>query len=199
MPSTSSDASWDRSSPASASCPRWESAALTLPLFALAPLAGARSAPTAQVVPTQEVPRRFRPYLALSGALVLAFLAVRRTEDYTGLFPNYTARRDYEATVIATDSRGIKELLINGVGITSLTPITKVMVHLPLSFLAAPPRSVLVICFGMGTSFRSALSWNVPSTVAELVPSVPHLFGFYHPDGPALLVSPLARVEIDDG
>src|SRR6266478_176618 len=51
----------------------------------------------------------------------------------------------------------------------------------------------------MGTSFRSALSWNVPSTVAELVPSVPRLFGFYHPDGPALLVSPLARVEIDDG
>src|SRR5262249_8312201 len=87
----------------------------------------------------------------------------------------------------------------NGVGITSLTPITKVMVHLPLSFLTTPPRSVLVICFGMGTSFRSALSWNVPTTVAELVPSVPGLFGFYHPAGPDLLGSPLAQAAIDDG
>lgn len=177
---------------------RWAIAALTLPLFALAPLAAAR--PAARAGPRGDVPRGFRsPYPALCCALVLALLAVGMTEDYTGRFSRFETRRDYEATVIATDARGHKELLINGVGITSLTPITKVMVHLPLSFLAAPPRSVLVICFGMGTSFRSALSWNVPTTVAELVPSVPGLFGFYHPDGPDLLVSPLARVVIDDG
>lgn len=107
--------------------------------------------------------------------------------------------RDYEATVVATDSRGGKELLVNGVGITALTPITKMMVHLPMAFLARPPQNALVVCFGMGTSFRSALSWGVPTTAVELVPSVPRLVGFYHQDGPDLLVSPLARVVIDDG
>ena len=35
--------------------------------------------------------------------------------------------------------------------------------------------------------------------MVELVPSVPKLFGYFHPDGPALLRSPLARVVIDDG
>jgi spermidine synthase len=57
----------------------------------------------------------------------------------------------------------------------------------------------LIICFGMGTTFRSALSWNIPTTVVELVPSVPKLFTFYHPDGAELLASPLAHVVVDDG
>jgi spermidine synthase len=158
-------------------------ATLSLSLFALAPLA----APFRRLVPP------------LSGAFVLALLVVATTRDYTGLFSRYEVRRDYEATVIATDARGEKELLVNGVGITSLTPITKVMVHLPLAFLDTPPRDVLVICFGMGTSFRSALSWDVPTTAAELVPSVPGLFGFFHADGPDLLKSPRARIVLDDG
>ena len=44
----------------------------------------------------------------------------------------------------------------------------------------------LIICFGMGTTFRSALSWGIPVTVVELVPKVPKLFPYYHPDGRAL-------------
>jgi spermidine synthase len=158
-------------------------ATLSLLLFGLAPLA----VPLRRLVPV------------LCGALVPALVILTATEDDTAVFAHFEVRRDYEATVIATDARGQKELLVNGVGITSLTPITKVMVHLPLAFLDAPPRSILVICFGMGTTFRSGLSWDVPTTAAELVPSVPAFFGFYHPDGPALLKSPQARVVIDDG
>jgi spermidine synthase len=82
---------------------------------------------------------------------------------------------------------------------TRLTPITKMMAHLPLAALRRPARSGLVICFGMGTTFRSMRSWGIATTAVELVPSVPALFGFYHPDGPALLASPDARVVIDDG
>jgi predicted membrane-bound spermidine synthase len=92
-----------------------------------------------------------------------------------------------------------RRLLVNGVGMTKLTPITKMMVHLPLSFRQTPARKGLVICFGMGTSFRSMLSWGIDVTVVELVPSVPKLFGYFHEDGPALLRSPLAHVVIDDG
>jgi hypothetical protein len=50
----------------------------------------------------------------------------------------------------------------------------------------------------MGTSFRSALSWDVPVTVVELVPSVPKLFSYFHADGDQLMQSPNAKVVIDD-
>jgi len=51
----------------------------------------------------------------------------------------------------------------------------------------------------MGTTYRSLLSWNIPSTAVELVPSVPRLFWYFHSDGPELLRSPLSHVVIDDG
>jgi predicted membrane-bound spermidine synthase len=82
---------------------------------------------------------------------------------------------------------------------TALTPVTKYMVHLPLAFISRHPQNGLVICFGMGTSFRSMLSWGIPVTTVDLIPSVPALFGFYHADAPKLLSSPLARIVIDDG
>ena len=56
-----------------------------------------------------------------------------------------------------------------------------------------------MVCFGMGTTYRSLLSWGIPATAVELVPSVPRLFGYYHADGPALLRSSLSHVVIDDG
>jgi len=73
------------------------------------------------------------------------------------------------------------------------------MAHLPLAFLDHPPQNALVVCFGMGTTYRSLLSWGIPATAVELVPSVPRLFGYYHADGPELLRSTLSHVDIDDG
>ena len=105
--------------------------------------------------------------------------------------------RDSTATVIATGSGMEKALVINGKGITVLTPITKMMAHLPLAFLPHPPANALIICFGMGTSFRSALSWHIPSTAVELVPSVPRLFTFYHPTG--TIGADSGRIVTDDG
>jgi spermidine synthase len=113
--------------------------------------------------------------------------------------PRLTIRRDYQAAVTAGGEGSERTLRINNVGMTRLTPITKVMAHLPLAFLPRPPRSALVICFGMGTTFRSLLSWGIPSTAVELVPSVPGLFGFFHADAREALASPNARVVIDDG
>ena len=67
--------------------------------------------------------------------------------------------------------------------------------------LARPgtPHSALIICFGMGTTFRSVVAWNISSTAVELVPSVPKLFSFYHADAAEVMASPLAHVVIDDG
>jgi spermidine synthase len=107
--------------------------------------------------------------------------------------------RDPTATVIATGEGMDKRLLVNGYGMTNLTPITKIMAHLPLASLDRPPLNALVICFGMGTTFRSLHSWGIDVTAVELVPSVPRFFGYYHSDGQVVLQSPLSHVVIDDG
>jgi len=108
-------------------------------------------------------------------------------------------RRDYAATVISHGQNLHKNLLVNGVGMTALTPITKFMVHLPLALHKGKPESALIICFGMGTSFRAALSWGIDVTAVELVPSVKDAFGFYHADSARVLNNPNGRIIIDDG
>lgn len=73
------------------------------------------------------------------------------------------------------------------------------MAHLPLASLDHKPQSALTICFGMGTTFRSLLTWNIPTTVVELVPSVPKLFWYFHEDASQVLSNPLGHIVIDDG
>jgi spermidine synthase len=136
---------------------------------------------------------------AAGGIVMAAFVLFFLTEDYEADYPDRVELRDSTATVIATGSGMDKLLLVNGIGMTSLTPITKMMAHMTLASLPQPPRNVLIICFGMGTTFRSVISWNVAATAVELVPSVPKLFTYYHPDGNRVLASPLAHVVIDDG
>jgi spermidine synthase len=131
--------------------------------------------------------------------LALTLFMTLKPKAYESIYPQHVLLRDNTATVIATGKGVSSRLLVNGVGITTLTPTTKVMAHLPMAFLDHSPDSVLVICFGMGTTFRSALSWGVHVTAVDLVPSVPKLFWYYHPDAPELLRSPLSRVIIDDG
>jgi len=136
----------------------------------------------------------------LSYALAaLAAVGVLTIKGFEELFVPSQVLRDNTATVIATGEGMNKRLLVNGIGITLLTPITKMMAHLPLAFLNHPPRSALVVCFGMGTTYRSLLSWDIQTTAVELVPSVPRLFPYYHSDGAELMRSPLSRVVIDDG
>jgi spermidine synthase/MFS family permease len=138
--------------------------------------------------------------LVATAALVIAAVSLFvLTRDYEVDFPGGITLRDRTATVIATGEGMDKELLVNGVGMTNLTPITKMMAHFTLAHLQQPPQNALIICFGMGTTFRSAMSWDIPVTVVELVPSVPKVFTYYHADGGALLKSPKAHIVIDDG
>jgi hypothetical protein len=118
---------------------------------------------------------------------------IRRTE------PHAAIRRDYTASVLSFGQARDKHLLVNGIGMTTLTPITKFMVHLPLAFHKESPQSALIICFGMGTTFRSALSWGVDTIAVELVPSVKDAFGYYHKDASNCLVDPKGLIIIDDG
>jgi len=136
---------------------------------------------------------------AVCGAALAGFAIFFVTRDFETSYPQRQVLRDSTATVIATGSGMSKRLLINGVGITAMVPIPKMMAHLTLASLEQQPRNALVICFGMGTTFRSAISWGIPTTAVELVPSVPRLFTYYHPDGARILASPLAHIVVDDG
>jgi spermidine synthase len=72
-----------------------------------------------------------------------------------------------------------KQLFVNGISMTNLTPITKIMAHLPLASRDRKPESALVICFGMGTTVRSLSRWDIDITAVELVPSVPDVFDYF--------------------
>jgi spermidine synthase len=131
--------------------------------------------------------------------LFVSFVVIAMTRSYVQRVPATQVRRDSTATVIATGQGMNKALLVNGIGMTVLTPITKIMAAMPLAFLDHTPQNALVICFGMGTTHRSMLSWGIDSTAVELVPSVPALFWYYHADAPQLLKSSHSHVVIDDG
>jgi spermidine synthase len=132
------------------------------------------------------------------GLLGVSLLISRSFEDGALYDGPRQVRRDYVATVIAGGSGMNKRLLVNGIGITSLTPITKVMAHLPLA-LNGHAESGLVICFGMGTTARAMLSWGIETTAIDLVPSVPELFGFFFADAASVLADPRMHIVIDDG
>jgi spermidine synthase len=135
-------------------------------------------------------------------SLILAIVSIALiiwAKGYEQQFFPRRVLRDSTATVVATGSGMYKKLLVNGVGMTSLSPVTKMMAHLPLAFLEPPPQKALVVCFGMGTSELAMLSWGIHSTVVELVPSVPPLVTYFHPDANRWLQPPLALVVVDDG
>src|SRR6202795_1667183 len=165
----------------------WSVFLLTLPWFAMA-------------FPSRRA-RGFRPFSRAwaYGILALALSVLLATKDFETQFDVRRVLRDSTATVIAEGEGKDRRLLVNGMGMTILTPITKMMAHLPLASLDHTPHSALIICFGMGTTFRSVVSWNISGTVVELVPSVPRLFSYYHADAAEVMASPFAHVVIDDG
>jgi predicted membrane-bound spermidine synthase len=168
--------------------------ALSLPLFGFAAVLAFQRSRQADRVLT-----RGRPRSKFVIAVAVSVLLFSFSNDYETVFPKHEVRRDYAATVIAAGTGWDRTLLVNGFGMTFLTPITKYIVHLPMASMERRPHNGLVICFGMGTSFRSMLSWGIPTTTVDLIPSVPKLFSYYHADAPQLISSPLARIVVDDG
>ena len=133
-----------------------------------------------------------------SAALVLwsVFVSVSYEEGPPGVPAEI--RRDYSATVVSFGQGMEKQLLVNGIGITSLTPLTKLMAHMPLAFHGSA-KSMVVICFGMGTTYRSAVTWGVDTTAVDLTPSVRDAFPYYFDDAAHLMNGPSNRIVIDDG
>ena len=101
--------------------------------------------------------------LAAAAALVVVFFipAARLTYTQRQIAATGAPTAHYEDTVASVDVTGGKphsrNLYINGTNITRLTIVTKVLAYVPK---AARPdaTTMLSICFGMGTTYRSAIT-----------------------------------------
>lgn len=146
--------------------------------------------------------RARRAWVAAAGLAVLAlcFVGFRTYEDPLPGYENaWQVKRDATATTVACGVGGDRGLYVNGIAITYMTTITKVMAHFPSAMLPQAPKSALVICFGMGTTFRALSSWGMDVTAVELVPSVRDQFGYFFDNAGAVMARPGNRVVIDDG
>ena len=145
---------------------------------------------------------RFSKILTAAFGLTLLGASLGWSVDYEegfSLGPGTVTHRDYAATVISFGRGMRKFLLVNGIGITQLCQATKDMAHLPLVFFPHQPKSVLGICFGMGTTFRSLTSWGLETTHVELAPGVLKAFDYYFDDADRVLALPQTRLVVDDG
>jgi spermidine synthase len=84
---------------------------------------------------------------------------------------------------------------------TVLISETKLMAHLPMA-LVPEPKDVLVVCFGMGTTVRSATRFPIVPERIDAVDIVPHVFDcfpYFHPDAAAVAAHPSVRFFAEDG
>src|SRR5208283_4190922 len=104
-----------------------------------------------------------------------------------------------QGTVTAFSLENQKGLWVNGVGMTSLCTETKLMAHLPLMF-ARNPKEFLVICFGMGTTVKSATVYpDLNITAVELVPETFDTFKYFHPGAEDVLTKENVHLVTNDG
>jgi spermidine synthase len=110
----------------------------------------------------------------------------------------FASDEDEIASVQAGQKTVTRELWVAGTSMTLLTVDAKLMPILPL---IARPNSdrALVVAFGMGTAFRSALVAGMRTDAVELVPSVPKMFGYYYSDAAQVVADANGRIVIADG
>jgi spermidine synthase len=143
------------------------------------------------------------------GGVVLVLVGVLLARPGTIAQPNeayieavggtiFASTEDEIASVQAGQIRATPELWVAGTSMTLLTVDAKLMPVLPLMVRPDADRA-LVVAFGMGTSFRSALIAGLQTDVVELVPSVPEMFGYYYDDAEQVLADPRGHVIVADG
>jgi spermidine synthase len=73
-------------------------------------------------------------------------------------------------------------LAVNGVVMTILCTETQLMTHIPAALSPEPPRNLLTICFGMGSTFVSARRIGLEVDFVELCPYVVEVFKYFQHD-----------------
>jgi hypothetical protein len=110
----------------------------------------------------------------------------------------FASAEDEIASVQAGQVRSTPQLWVAGTSMTLLTIDAKLMPILPL--MANPDATdALIVAFGMGSSYRSALIAGLHVEAVELVPSVVDMFGYYYRDASAYAANPNGRIVVADG
>ena len=131
--------------------------------------------------------------IGLSGLAVDPSIAAARARGQL-----FASREDEIASAQAGQIGHMPQLWVAGTSMTSLTVDARLMPVLPT--IARPEaRQLLVIAFGMGSSYRTGLILGDHVDGVELVPSVPAMFGYFYPDARAVLADPNGRLLIADG
>jgi len=147
-----------------------------------------------------------RPAVGIAAAAALLALffipAARLTYAQRVAAASGAPTAHYEDSVASVDAIGgtpsNRNLLINGVGITKLTIDTKVLAYVPKA--ARPDATTMLnICFGMGSTYRSSIILGLKTTSVELDPTVPSLMSWFYPDASKYLHSPLGNIIVSDG
>jgi spermidine synthase len=142
--------------------------------------------------------------ICLTAVLVIANFvpAARLTFVQRQLASTVRPKAHFEDSVATVDVVGgpprARKLLINGTGITALTIDTKLLAYIPKA-LRPSASSMLNICFGMGTTFRSSIILGLHTDAVELDPTVPSVMSWFYPDAGRYLRNPLGHVIINDG
>ncbi|MEO8228634.1 MAG: fused MFS/spermidine synthase [Chloroflexota bacterium] len=105
---------------------------------------------------------------------------------------------DEIAAVQAGGTGADRQLLVGGTGMTRLRVDAKLMTYLPL-MTRPDAKRLLVICFGMGSAYRSGLQAGLEVDGVELVPSVPAMLRWFYSDADQVLADPRGRLAITDG
>ncbi len=127
-----------------------------------------------------------------------SFIALSAETKFAREGELFVSTEDAVASVQAGSLYGKKQLWVGGTGMTALTIDARLMAVLPM-MLRPQAGSMVVICFGMGSSFRSGMIGGLRVDGVELVPSVPKMFNYYYTDGDRFLADPRGRLVITDG
>jgi spermidine synthase len=135
------------------------------------------------------------------------YKTIMRERVFQYLGPNAQMYAFYEGVTGTTVPAGSPEhplarhLFVNGIGMTLLVSETKLMAHLPLALVEDAER-VLVVCFGMGTTVRSATRFSsekVHIDAVDIVPRVYDCFQYFHSDAEEILSQPNVHLYTEDG
>lgn len=138
--------------------------------------------------------------LALSGENVFMNVLKERVTREVGENELIYYKEGSTATVSVVELKRnrMRLLLVNSIFITGKSLTTKLMAHLP-ALLHPHPEKALVICFGMGTTFRSLAVHGIEVRGVELVPEEIETFPLFYKDAATLLQDRRHSIEINDG
>lgn len=130
------------------------------------------------------------------------FLTVLKKQVYRQAGENeliyYKEAAAATVSVVEIKRNKVRILLVNSIVVAGESLTTKLMAHLPV-LLHPDPRKALVICFGMGTTFRSLASHGLDVRGVELVPEEFETFPLFYDDAEQVLNNPRNKIEINDG